>query len=241
MFKQIFGKKQVNSTPFQQSANSLSAEPLVKLQHLSLEQMFAEMRNMVSDPSKALLPAKEIQIRTESYADGLKTCLDNLNRNIGKPINGNEDDCLVAIPLLPQMTWDGTFGEFLTQICDFYPCHPMNTLVLPTSARASFALGLPLAKAENTDPNILDHFLAEIYGKLLQYINEVKPRVAKGELQALDEMPKHKKLASWRVIQLAHQMGEITYGKDAMLKHEQIFGSSLGWPENIMELLNSKF
>jgi hypothetical protein len=75
----------------------------------------------------------------------------------------------------------------------------------------------------------------------LQYINEVKPRVANGDIQALEEMPKHKKLASWRVIQLAHQMGEITYGKDAMLKHEQIFGSSLGWPENIMKLLNSKF
>lgn len=241
MFKQVFGKKPDISHPIANRTNTVRDEPVSRLQHLSMEHMFAEMRTIAADPSKSLLPDHEIRALTEEHSNGLKQCLKNLNRNIGQQLIGSEVDCLTSVSLLPPETWNSPFGDFLTQVCAFYPCHPMNVWVLPTTERASLILNLPLAQKLKTDPRIASHFIAEIFGKLTNYVNSVKPRIANGDVNALEDMPKQKKLTSWRVIQLAHQIGESTYGNEAMVKHEQVFGASLGWPKNMLELLRHQY
>jgi hypothetical protein len=246
-FKEQFGQKKptasLGQTEFESSnETNVKAWDSIDISPLSDDptKWIAELRAITQDPSKAMLPEMHVQARSDVYSDAMKKCVEKLSANIATNMNYSRPLKLEAVALLPKETWQGPFSSLLTQICGFYPCHPLNTMLLPTTEIDSAIFDLPVYSEKEVDTRIVNHFLEQIFQQLMEYKNKVIPLVERGDVGALDDMGKQKKIASWRVVQLAYDLGTATYGQKTMERHIAVFGSSIGWPENILEIINRK-
>jgi hypothetical protein len=73
-------------------------------------------------------------------------------RNATEAVNSISDFSIVPVHLLPPSLWAGQFGPWLRQHLDLSPHRPWNTIFLPGDERGAASLGLPVAPADENDP-----------------------------------------------------------------------------------------
>jgi hypothetical protein len=77
-------------------------------------------------------------------------------RRATEAVNSVADFPIVPVHLLPAGLWSGNFGPWLRQHLDLSPYRPWNTIFLPGDERGAAALGLPVAPADDDDPQQME-------------------------------------------------------------------------------------
>jgi hypothetical protein len=108
---------------------------------------------------------------------------------------------------VPASVWSGANGQFLMKDCGFYPCHPLNTMLLPANQHTADALGLPI------HPRFEIPAIRENCARLLDELRTASP---------VEQERLHK------VVALALHIGRTTLGDVAYDRHTFLFGVGLG-------------
>lgn len=109
--------------------------------------------------------------------------------------------------LIPASVWAGANGQFLMNHCGFYPCHPLNNMLLAANEQTARMLDLPI------HPRVEIPEIRENCDRLI------------GELLFENASPSEQ---ARKVVTLAVYMGSFVWGQAAWDRHTFLFGIGLG-------------